>query len=61
MRCIPKKTLELCIKTDNDFIVQVKGNQEQLHKDCEHNINSRKVFDKYSKFMLSLYCLIHNL
>ena len=46
MRCI---TLELCIKTDNDFIVQVKGNQEQLHKDCEHNINPRKVFDKYAE------------
>ena len=29
--------------------MQVKGNQEQLYRDCEHNINSRKVFDKYTE------------
>ena len=29
--------------------MQVKGNQEQLYKDCQHNINTRKIFDKYTE------------
>lgn len=41
--------MELCVKTGSDFIVQVKGNQEQLYKDCEYNMNSRKIFDEYTE------------
>jgi predicted transposase YbfD/YdcC len=35
MRCIAKKTLEAAKANGNDVIVQVKGNQKTLRRDCE--------------------------
>ena len=46
---MPKKTLKVAKETGNDVIVQVKGNQETLLKDCEHITRTSKPDDVYEE------------
>ena len=42
---MPKKTLATIIKSENDYIVEVKGNQPKLKKQIGLNIDSSKPID----------------
>ena len=50
MRYIVKKTLETIVKSKNDYIVQVKGNQKNLFNQIKKNIALGKyLMDTYQE------------
>ena len=49
MLSIAKKTLKVAKETGNDAIIQVKGNQKTLLKDCEHIANTTTPDDVYEE------------
>ena len=49
MLSIVKKTLEIAKKTDNNVIVQVKGNQKTLLQDCQKICKTKNPDDTYAE------------
>jgi predicted transposase YbfD/YdcC len=44
---LPKKTLKGVVKSGNDYLVQVKGNQPKLYKAVQEIANSKAIVSKY--------------
>jgi len=46
---LPKKTIDIIIKTGNNYCIQVKGNQPKLFKQIQKNINNNEPISSYFK------------
>ena len=46
---MPKKTVDIIIKTGNDYCIQVKGNQPKLYKQLQENVNKNEPIDNFFK------------
>jgi hypothetical protein len=44
---LPKKTCQLILKSGNDYVIAVKGNQQNLYRQIQHNTANTRPTSRY--------------